>query len=261
VTSVLDKLRWSIQHRGLAGTAEAAAKSLNRRIRPEPAPEPHPFDSEHDTNTGGLITGADLASGHPSDRHIEGYAAVPPSRFRNILARWQASNPPHAVAEYTFIDLGCGKGRAVLLASEYAFREVVGVELNPSLAATAQANGDLWTAANHTRSPIRIERGDATEMAWPAGPCVVFLFNPFGAVLMQRLADRLVEEFQGRTSDLEVLYYKPEQADAFAKSFEMIWCEATAISPEDLAADPVASPNDETRALRLARRGRVAGQL
>jgi SAM-dependent methyltransferase len=254
MTTVLDKLRWSIRHRGLAGTVEAASKGLRRKIRPEPAPSPHPFDFEHGTDTGGLITGADLASSHPSDRYIEGYAAVPPSRFRSILARWQVSDPPHALADYTFIDLGCGKGRALLLASELPFRQVVGVELNPPLAATAQANVGLWTAANHARSPIRVERGDATEMAWPEGPCVVFLFNPFGVALMQTLAHRLAAEFRTRPTDLEVLYYKPEHADAFAKSFEMTWCEASGITPEDLAADPVASPIDETRAYRLVKR-------
>lgn len=266
MTRALEKLRWSIEHRGVARTLEAAAKSLGRRLQPQPERPPHPFDVEYGTDTGGLITGADLASGHPSDRFIEGYAAVPPSRFHNILARWQASGAPqigaspHAVTDTTFVDLGCGKGRAVLLASRCGFREVVGVELNPALAATARANANLWIAAGKARSPIRIEQGDAAEFVWPASPCLVFLFNPFGANIMQRLADRMEAAFLDRPTDLEVLYYKPEQADAFAKSFELTWCEASGISPEDLAADPVADPRDETRAYRLRGRGRVAGQ-
>jgi SAM-dependent methyltransferase len=254
MTTILGKLRWSIEHRGVARTLQAAAKSLSRTLHPPPPRSLHPFDVEHGTDTGGLITGADLASGHPSDRFIEGYAAVPPSRFRNIVARWQTSNPPHALADYTFVDLGCGKGRAVLLASEFRFREVVGVELNPSLAAIAQANADLWTAAGKARCPIRIEQADAAEFSWPAGPSVVFLFNPFSATVMQRVIDRITAAFSDRPNDLAVLYYKPDQADAFTKSFEVTWCEATAISPDDLAVDPVAAPRDETRAYRLVRR-------
>jgi SAM-dependent methyltransferase len=254
VSCVLDKLRWSIHHRGIAGTLQAAANNLSRKVGPQHAPQAHPFDLENGADTGGLITGADLASGHSSDRHIEGYAAVPPSRFRNMLARWQASNPPHALAEYTFIDIGCGKGRALMLACEYGFREVVGVELNPSLAAIAQTNADLWTAAGKARCPIRVERGDAVDLKFSPGPCVVFLYNPFGAALMQRLANRMAEEFKDYPTSLEVLYCKPEQAAAFAESFQMVWCESTEISPEDLAVDPVADPRDETRAYRLLRR-------
>jgi SAM-dependent methyltransferase len=254
VSSVLHKLRWSLHHRGLAGTLQSAAKSFSRKVRPQPAPQPHPFDLEHGTDTGGLITGADLASGHPSDRYIEGYTAVPPSRFRNILARWQASNPPHALADTTFIDIGCGKGRAVLLASEYGFRAVIGVELNPTLAAIAKRNTDFWTAAGKPRCPIRIEPGDAMELEFPPGPCVVFLYNPFGAELMQRLTSRMASEFQSRPGELEVLYCKAEQAAAFTESFQMVWCESTEISAEDLAADPVADLRDETRAYRLLRR-------
>jgi predicted RNA methylase len=254
MTTILDKLRWSIQHRGVARTLQAAAKRIGRTLHPPPPRPPHPFDVEHGTDTGGLITGADLASGHPSDHFIEGYAAVPPSRFQNIVARWQTSNPPHALADYTFVDLGCGKGRAVLLASELGFREVIGIELNPSLATIAKANADIWTAAGKSRCPIRIEQADAAEFSWPVGPSVVFLYNPFGATIMQRVLNWLAAAFRDRPDDLEILYCKAEQADAFTQLFETIWCEATAISPEDLAVDPVADPRDETRAYRLVRR-------
>lgn len=255
MTTVLNKLRWSLQRRGFARTVEAAAKNLGRRFSPQPERPPHPFDLRHATDTGGLISGADLASGHPSDRCIEGYAAVPPSRFHSILAHWQTSNPPHTLADYTFVDLGCGKGRAILLASQLGFRGVVGVEINPSLAATAQANVDLWTAAGKARCPVRIEQRDAVEFFWPAGPCVVFLYNPFGATVMQRVVDRMAAVFRERPFDLEILYCKAEQTEAFADSFELSWCEAIGMSPEDLAADPVADPADQTCAYQLRRRG------
>jgi SAM-dependent methyltransferase len=224
-------------------------------MTPQPLLATHSFDRAHGTDTGGLIPGCNLASGHSSDRHIEGYAAVPPSRFRSMIARWQASKPTHALNEYCFVDLGCGKGRALLLASEYGFHEVVGVELNPPLAAIAQSNADIWTAASKAKSPIRIEQADAIDLEWPAGPCIAFLFNPFDDALTRQVAKRLTVAFQDRPSDLEVLYYKPQHADAFARDFEMIWCESVAISPEDLAIDPVADRRDETKAYRLAGKG------
>jgi len=255
MSGVMGKLRWSVRHRGVGGSALAAAYWLGRRMMREPAAVPHPFDVQHGTDTGGLIAGSDLASGHASDRHIAGYAAVPPSRFRGIIARWQASGPPHALAEYCFVDLGCGKGRALLLASEMGFREVVGVELNPVLAATARANANIWTAAGKNRTSIRVEQKDALEMEWPARPCLVFLFNPFDPFLMRQIMARMSEAFRSRRMELEVLSYKPNPACDLPGEFRMVWCEAIGIDVEELAADPVADLRDETRAYRLAGSG------
>ena len=256
MTSVIGKLRWSVAHRGIGGTVQAAAKSIGRKLQPPPPRAIHPFDLEHGTDTGGLIVGSDLTSGHPSDRFIEGYAAVPPGRFRAMLARWQAGRPPLALAGLTFVDLGCGKGRAVLLASELGFRGVVGVEINPGLAAIAQANTALWTAAGKAHCPIRIEQADAAEFVWPAGPCVVFLFNPFGAAILERVVESMLTHFRHSGADLDVLYHKPEQAAAFRDGFNLLWCEAIPIDPEELAADPAPAPGDMTCAYRI--RGAIA---
>jgi predicted RNA methylase len=83
------------------------------------------------------------------------------------MVRWIAGRPAHALAEYTFIDFGCGKGRAALLASEFGFREVVGVELNTKLAEIAQTNVTKWNSQGKATSPIRIVCGDALDLEWP----------------------------------------------------------------------------------------------
>jgi threonine dehydratase len=77
---------------------------------------------------------------------------------------------------------------------------------------------------------------------------------------MERVADGIAAAFRNRPTDVDVLYYKPEQASAFAKSFDRIWSEVATISTEDLAADLAADPNDVTFAYRLRGRDRVAGQ-
>jgi Methyltransferase domain len=251
IVGVFDKVRWSLENRGLAGTVTSAAKSLGRKLRPAEVRVAHPFDVHHGVRTDGLIPGHDLAVGHANDRFIAGYAAIPPSRFRGGMKRWLESGPAHAVEDYTFIDFGCGKGRAVLLASETRFREVVGVELNTGLAKLAQENAEVWTKAGNALSPIRIVCGDALELKWPEGPCLVYLYNPFGEQVMRQLVEKLRSRFAERPRDLEVMYQKPEQAAVFEDGFEMVWCEAIAMSEEDWVTDPVADPKDESRAYRL----------
>jgi hypothetical protein len=84
--------------------------------------------------------------------------------------------------EVSFIDVGAGMGRAKL-----PFRQVVGVELNPTLARIARRNLALWRAAARARAQMRLICGDAVEFPLPEGPCLAFMFNPFGAPVMRRL--------------------------------------------------------------------------
>ena len=147
----------------------------------------HPFDEEFGVRTSGLVAGRHLKSGHLHDRHATAYFGVAPSVFHALVRRWQRSRPAAAMEEFSFIDVGAGMGRAVLLAAELPFRQVVGVELNPTLARIARRNLAVWRASGRARAPMKMICGDAVEFPLPAGPCLAFLFNPFGAPVMRRL--------------------------------------------------------------------------
>ena len=101
--------------------------------------------------------------------------------------------------------------RSVLLASELPFRKVIGVELNATLAGIARKNAARWLALGRSRSQVRIECGDAAEFKFPDGPCVAFLFNPFGAPVMRRLLAAMAARFAGRAGELDILYANNEQ--------------------------------------------------
>src|SRR5580692_7070745 len=92
----------------------------------------HPFDLEFGVRTSGLVAGRHLAAGHRNDRHNTAYYAVAPSVFQSMIVRWRRTKPVANLDEFTFIDLGAGMGRAMLLAACYPFRAVIGVELNPA---------------------------------------------------------------------------------------------------------------------------------
>jgi SAM-dependent methyltransferase len=115
------------------------------------------------------------------------------------------------MSETTFLDLGAGMGRAVLLASELGFKAVVGVELHPKLAGIARKNVKLWRAAGRERAPMRIVEGDAVEFGLPDGPALVFLFNPFGAAVLSRLLKKWRTALAARPQTLDILYVNNEQ--------------------------------------------------
>jgi SAM-dependent methyltransferase len=171
----------------------------------------HPFDAEFDVRTSGLVAGRHLKSGHRHDRHATAYYGVAPSVFYALVKRWQRSGPAAPFDETTFVDLGAGMGRAVLLASELGFKAVVGIELHPTLTRIARKNVSLWRAAGRERGPMRIVHGDAVEFALPPGPLLAFMFNPFAAPVLHRMLKRWRKALAAPSNGLDILYVNNEQ--------------------------------------------------
>ena len=122
------KLQWSLAQRGLGGTLKFALQRARRQPNQaeDAKPRLHPFDERYGVDTGGLIGGGELRSGHRNDAFNTAYYGMAPSRFQWVMEYWIADQTHAALENYSFVDLGCGKGRAVMMASEFGFREVVG---------------------------------------------------------------------------------------------------------------------------------------
>jgi len=225
-------------------------KAKVQPIRPrdllKPTTHPiHPFDQIHGTDTSGLVPARDLSTGHPNDEHITAYYGVAPSILRTLIQHWRQTNPPHHITDYTFLDIGAGKGRAVLLASEFPFRQVIGVELNPAMAAIARSNADIWTqaySADPTASataPVHIVQEDALSTGLPNGPTLAFLFHPFEDPVLKLLLRRIETVFADRIGSLDLLYVNAEHGAVLDKhpAFTLLWQGQVPMSPEDHAAD------------------------
>ncbi len=199
----------------------------------------HPFDLEFGVRTSGLVAGRHLGFGHRNNRHVTAYYAVAPSVFQGMIVRWRRCRPLAPIDEYTFIDLGAGMGRAMLLAGAYPFRAVIGVELHPTLARIGRRNLAFWRAAGRTRVPMRMFCRDALEFPLPAGPCVVFLFNPFGAPVLRRLLRAWRRTLADRPAQLDILYVNNEQESVLRREpgFERLFHGPIRRSQSDAVAD------------------------
>lgn len=145
----------------------------------------HPFDVAHGTDTSGFVSSDKLTIGHPAEEHGSPYAGAQPSVLRAALK----SLP--SLQDFTFIDLGCGKGRPMLVATEFPFRDIVGVELSPSLCNVAQKNADAMAARFPERPRVRVECGDATAFPMPEGNVLLFVYNSFDRELMDKVAENV----------------------------------------------------------------------
>jgi cyclopropane fatty-acyl-phospholipid synthase-like methyltransferase len=94
-------------------------------------------------------------------------------------------------SDYAFLDVGCGKGRAAIVASEFPFREITGIELSAELADIARRNVEKMSQRFPGRRPITIRTGNALDLALPPGKSVLYMYHPFGREVMERFAAKL----------------------------------------------------------------------
>jgi hypothetical protein len=116
---------------------------------------------------------------------------------------------------------------------------VVGVELNPALVRIARRNASVWRKAGRVRAPISMVCGDAVEVAFPTGPCLVFLFNPFSAPVMRKLLASMKKSFAKRPGCLDILYVNNEQERIIEmqRGFVRLFLGQVKRSREDAIAD------------------------
>jgi SAM-dependent methyltransferase len=214
----------------------------------------HPFDLKYGTDTGGYLSPDQLRSGQASDAMNNGYSAVAPSVFREACRRWRETLPSSAarVEAYTFVDVGAGKGRALLLAAELPFRKVIGVELNNDLARIAQGNVTLWSRVARSRATIRILRKDAAEFRWPWAPLLVYLNNPFECSLVERLVAKIAAAAASGPGLADILYVNPACADTLIRygNFKLLWNAQIEMDEHDQQADPYGAVSDRVAAFR-----------
>src|SRR6266446_4767824 len=111
--------------------------------------------------------------------------------------------------DFVFLDFGSGKGRTLLMASDYSFSRIVGVELLPALQQAAQENLSKYRSESQKCFALESICGDATEFPFPAEPMVLFLFNPFPEAGLKRVITDLEESLRAHPRSVYVLYHNP----------------------------------------------------
>ena len=196
----------------------------------------HPFDKRMGISAGGIIPPFLLVSGTPQDAHVTAYVGSAPDIVRRAI-----SLIPDVPAR-AFLDLGCGRGRALVVASEFPFRSIEGIELNDDLFASAQANARIIASRYPERTPIRCLLGDASQPEL-AGPTAVLMYHPFGAELVAQLV-RHLEPYADRGEDIIVIYINPVHGDVLDASNEFVRLYAAELphAAEDIQNSP--DPSD-----------------
>ena len=119
------------------------------------------------------------------------------------------ASPKIDFREFTFIDIGSGKGRALLMAADYPFRRILGIELLPALHRVAKENIGKYKSDSQQCFAIDCLLGDASEFAFPPEPTVLYLFNPLPESGLVRMISNLEHSLREHPRPVFVLYHNP----------------------------------------------------
>ncbi len=183
---IVDRLRRALRRHGLAGTARRAARELSAmRERQRYRAVERAFDRLHGVETEGIVRLQTLTIESPNREHGVRYQASDPDHFRDLLRRL-----PIDYRDFVFVDFGAGKGRALLLASEFPFKRVVGVEFSPELTEIARRNVAGFRSDRQHCHEFELVCADALDYELPDEPAILYFYNPFTETVLRRVLER-----------------------------------------------------------------------
>jgi hypothetical protein len=135
------------------------------------------------------------------------YQPTEPALFREMIETLQQNGVN--LSDLTFIDLGSGKGRTLLMASDYPFRRIAGVELLLSLHQIAQENLTHYKNSSQQCFALQTICSDATAFVFPEEPLLLYLFNPFPESGLRKTIQNLESSLRSHPRTAYVLYHNP----------------------------------------------------
>lgn len=183
----------SIRRRGVVGTLTTGLAVLGDLY----------FDWRYHTNTAGRY---DLKGdeGRPENReYVRSYT---PTRVQGIRKCLKSLNLPR---NGCFVDLGCGKGRTLLLAAEYGFSRIVGVEFSEPLCRIAQENVEHYSRKTGVQAQFQVVYADVAEYEIEDDQTVFFIFNSFGVPILTEVVKSIEVSWRRRPRPLWLIYHNP----------------------------------------------------
>jgi SAM-dependent methyltransferase len=190
------------------------ANKIRKRMHGSDSPSvDQSLDSRFGVDTGTSTMPEDLRIQGATQKWGVHYSPTNEELFRHMLQFLRID-----FTKYIFVDLGSGKGAILLMASEYPFRKVIGVEYSKSLAAIAIDNIRRYENPTLKCGDITCVCADASGFDFAAEPAVLYLFNPFQGKVMDRVIKNIENSLQHHPRDLWIIYHVPWEHRKFNRS-------------------------------------------
>ena len=170
------------------------------------------FDLPRNIRTSGntLLLSAGIAAEEIHDSEL--YVPARPAHIRQALR----AMPVEDVSDFSYVDLGSGKGRTLFVAAELPFKEIIGVEFSRLLCEQACANVRRFRSWKRGCRHITPVYGNAKDFLFPEGKMVLYLFNPFGAATMRCVLSNLDASLKRNPRHVIIILLWPRCGDQVA---------------------------------------------
>jgi len=215
MASILSVLLDSSRKHGLWNTIKLVGKNVVYAFR---GYLDRRFDRLYGTDTCGRIELAHFdIVGSNRDWGIY-YEPTPMAFFKHMMLKIRL---PLTYRDFVFIDYGSGKGRTLLMASDYPFKSIVGAEFARELHLTAQKNIEIYRAKNISRQhcmELTSVHSDASSFESPLGNLLVYFYNPFLKDIMIKVLENLARVAGNNCSKVALIYFNPLSCDFVERS-------------------------------------------
>ena len=165
------------------------------------------FDRKYGVRTSGVTESSEAGITDETARSLAvGYVPTREVLIRHILKN---TTTDLDLSDYSFIDLGCGKGRTLIMAAQLPFKEVIGVELSPFHCEVATANVESYVS-NRIHPVlcrnIRVDCINAADFTFPNTNLLIYMYRPFLGPVFKRVADN-IRRFQAGTGCRVMIAY------------------------------------------------------
>ena len=159
------------------------------------------FDWDHRVDTtGATVSWNDRFVGHLHSA----YQPTEPAAFHQMMDALGTD-----FSQFTFIDIGSGKGRVLLMAADYPFSRVIGIELLSALHRIAEQNIDTYYETRRRCPQVESRCQNAVDFEFPGEPIVLYLFNPLGEVNLLKVISNLTRSLTRKPRPAYALYHNP----------------------------------------------------
>lgn len=159
------------------------------------------WDRAHGVDTAGSIQLHALTIAGPNRDFGNESVCTSPRSFDFMMR-----NLPRDLSGYTFVDIGAGKSRTLLLASRYNFAKIVGVEFAKELVVCGRRNIASFKSDRQQCHDLEIVEADAAQYRFPDTPLVLFFYNPFAKDVFDVVLGNIVASLHAHRRNCYIVY-------------------------------------------------------